>query len=339
MQRDTLLLGGLLNDLRHFTGIRSKSAIQTVSHALSDSYPHTDYPNGDDTAVIKTENGYDLFAAEGFLSEFVAKDPWFAGWCGLMVNISDIAAMGGRPTAVVNTLWGKDDDRAQQILKGLSDASNVFQLPIVGGHTSFHGGSSQLAVSIVGKASSLLSSFTAQAGHALVAAIDLRGAYRQPFLNWNAATTAPPERLRGDIALLPKIAEQQLAHSAKDISQAGVLGACLMLLESSNVGATIQLENIPKPREVDWHEWLRSFPSFGYIFTTPQHKLNTLLDCFQARDITASAIGEITSQLTVDVSYDNQSEIFWDISQEPLTGMGNNVPAITDSNLMRTNHA
>jgi hypothetical protein len=56
--------------------------------------------------VIKSNNGYDLFASEGFLNAFVERDPWFAGWCGIMVNNSDIAAMGGRATAIVNTVWG-----------------------------------------------------------------------------------------------------------------------------------------------------------------------------------------------------------------------------------------
>jgi selenophosphate synthetase-related protein len=64
-------------------------------------------PVGDDCAAIPDGDGYALFAIEGFMNEFVAADPWFAGWCGVMVNLSDIAAMGGRPTAVVDAVWAQ----------------------------------------------------------------------------------------------------------------------------------------------------------------------------------------------------------------------------------------
>ena len=88
-------LDALMERLSHSSGVCSKQEIQFTQEALDKA--HTgDYPLGDDTAAIPNDSGgYDLFACEGFLSNFVAADPWFAGWCGIMVNISDIAAMGG----------------------------------------------------------------------------------------------------------------------------------------------------------------------------------------------------------------------------------------------------
>ncbi len=53
------------------------------------------------------------------MNEFVAGDPWFAGWCGAMVNISDIAAMGGRPIAVVDAIWADGEADAAPVLAGL----------------------------------------------------------------------------------------------------------------------------------------------------------------------------------------------------------------------------
>ena len=47
------------------------------------------------------------------------------------------------------------------------------------------------------------------------------GFYRNyPF--WDAATHAPPERLRAQLALLPMLAAEQLVHAAKDISMGGI---------------------------------------------------------------------------------------------------------------------
>ncbi|WP_423251192.1 AIR synthase related protein [Klebsiella pneumoniae] len=79
--------------------------------SCADAWPNPS-PNGDDCALIPDGSGYKLLAIEGFINRFVAEDPWFAGWCGVMVNLSDIAAMGGRPLAVVNALWDEAQPHA-----------------------------------------------------------------------------------------------------------------------------------------------------------------------------------------------------------------------------------
>ncbi|MCY0629256.1 AIR synthase related protein [Klebsiella pneumoniae] len=105
----------------------------------------------------------------------MAEDPWFAGWCGVMVNLSDIAAMGGRPLAVVNALWDEAQPHAAQILQGMAAASRAYQVPIVGGHTNLRSDRSQLAVAVLGETASPLSSSAAQAGQTLMVAINLQG--------------------------------------------------------------------------------------------------------------------------------------------------------------------
>ena len=57
---------------------------------------------GDAAAAIPDPDsgGYLLFAAEGMLDSFVADDPWFAGYCAVMVNLSDVAAMGRNAIAI-----------------------------------------------------------------------------------------------------------------------------------------------------------------------------------------------------------------------------------------------
>ena len=318
------MLNKLLTDLRSYSGITAKRQIASVASALSNAHSG-DYANGDDAAVVRTSDSYDLFAAEGFLPQFVKKDPWFAGWCGVMVNVSDIAAMGGRPTGIVNTVWGRDDEISAKLFRGMAEASKRYRVPILGGHTNLDSPEPYLSVSIVGRAKNLLTSFAAQPGHSLVAAVDLRAEFRSPFLNWNAATESSSERLIGDLELLPVIAERGLACAAKDVSQAGFLGTTLMLIESSNVGAEVQLELLPKPQKVAWHDWLRAFPSFGYLLTTPTHKADELVYQFEQRGITAAQFGRITSGSCLDVYYQDEKETFWDLSQEPLTGLSSSL--------------
>ena len=93
------------------------------------------------------------------MNEFVAGDPWFAGWCGAMVNISDIAAMGGRPSP-----WsmrsGRTADKAAPMLQAES-RSEAFGVPVVGGHTNMRTDRGQLSVAILGRAKRLLTTFDA----------------------------------------------------------------------------------------------------------------------------------------------------------------------------------
>ena len=142
---------------------------------------HAAVPVGDDCAAIPDGDGHLLLAIEGFLDSFVAADPYFAGYCGIMVNLSDVAAMGGRPLAVVDALWSRDAAAADPILAGLSDAAALYGVPVVGGHTNTRADAGNLAVAVLGRAGPrLLTSFDAAPGDDLVAAIDLRGRFRDP---------------------------------------------------------------------------------------------------------------------------------------------------------------
>jgi AIR synthase-related protein len=309
----------LADRLRGSSGLAAKSDIAQVAQSLGLSGDDV-IPVGDDCAAIPDGDGFTLFAIEGFMNEFVAGDPWFAGWCGAMVNISDIAAMGGRPTALVNAIWANGEAGAAPVLAGLREASKAFGVPVVGGHTNIRTDRGQFAVAILGRARKLLTSFDAEPGDVLVAAIDLRGRYREPFSNWEAATDAPPARLRGDIELLPCIAEAGLSRAAKDISQGGIVGTAAMLAECSDVAIDIDLNAIPKPEGVALERWLLTFPSFGYVVSVKRHHAGDVLARFAGRGIAAAVIGQVSGGSRVTISDGAQSRTVWDFTGAPLIG-------------------
>ncbi|GAB4068434.1 sll0787 family AIR synthase-like protein [Ancylobacter sonchi] len=311
----------LVDELRANAGLKAKAEIGEVAARLGLSGAQV--PVGDDCAAIPDGDGHLLFAIEGFINGFVAADPWFAGWCGVMVNLSDIAAMGGRPLAVVDAVWAKDADSAGAVLDGMRAASQAYGVPIVGGHSNLHTAQEQLAVAVLGRAGTrLLTSFDARPGEVLIAAIDQRGDYRAPFDNWQAALAAPPERLRADLALLPGIAEKGLSRAAKDISQAGLVGTAVMLAECSEVGIAIDLDAIPLPEGVALARWLRSFPSFGFLITAATADVPTILSLFAAREISAAAIGTVSAGHAVSVSSGPHRAVIRDYAADRLMGLG-----------------
>ena len=104
---------------------------------------------GDDCAAIPDGSGYLLLAAEGMLPLLVDTEPWFAGWCAVMVNVSDIYAMGGRPIAVVDTIWSQTTAMSEPLLDGMRAAAATYSVPIVGGHTNGHSPYNALSVAIL----------------------------------------------------------------------------------------------------------------------------------------------------------------------------------------------
>ena len=321
-------LAQLAVELRASKGFAHKRDIADVMSSLAKFLPEgrkalaADVPVGDDCAAIADGDGYLLFAIEGFINEFAAADPWFAGYCGVMVNISDIAAMGGRTLAVVDALWSKGAEQARPMLEGMATAAGKYGVPIVGGHSNTRSDRNQLSVAILGRAKRLLTSFDAQPGDRLVVAVDLRGRYREPYSYWDASTSAPPERLRADLEVLPLLAEAGLCRAGKDISMAGVIGTALMLLECSGLGAVMNMQAIPRPEGAPLLRWLTAFPSFGYILAVPPVNLAAVLSHFTARGIAAAQVGVTDASGEVRIADGSGEEVLWNFDESPLIGCG-----------------
>jgi len=319
----------LCAELRASRGFGHKRAVPDVLGSLGAVLPR-DIAVGDDCAALPEAQaggeGHLLFAIEGFVDDFVEAMPWFAGYCGVMVNVSDIYAMGGRPLAVVDAIWSKGSLAGSPVLEGMAEASRRYGVPIVGGHSNDRSARSQLAVAIIGRARRLLSSFAARPGDALIMAIDLRGRWEAPYPYWNASTEAPGERLRADLEILPQLAEAGLCAAAKDISMAGALGTALMLLECSGVGARIDVDAIPRPHSLRSHEreqllrWLLSFPSYGFVLSVAPQHVAAVLARFAARAIGAAVVGEVRAGSRVQLHHAGDDACLWDFSQQAFLG-------------------
>jgi AIR synthase-related protein len=316
------MLSTLISHLKNALGILHKQDIQTAANRLMQAVHTSTSPVllGDDCAAIPDGEGYLLLAAEGILPAFVESDPWFAGWCAVMVNVSDIYAMGGRAIAVVDTLWSQSTDATQPLLEGMQAAAQTYGVPIVGGHTNCHSPYNALSVAILGRAQQLISGFNARPGDVLLAAIDMRGKPHSTYGFWNAATAADPTQLRDDLALLPKLAESGLCDAGKDISMGGIVGTTLMLLETSGCGATLNVDAVPRPQEMPLENWLTSFPSYGFLLSVRPSQVPQVQQLFHQRNLVCDAIGTVTAGHTLTLCAEGESLEFWNLLHRPLTG-------------------
>lgn len=318
------MLPDLAGRLRQNLGLQYKRDIQTAADRLGPWVPHpqTQAPIwlGDDCAAIPDGDGYLLLAAEGLWPTLVGAEPWFAGWCAVLVNVSDVYAMGGRPIAVVDALWSDSAARSQLIWDGMVAASKAFAVPVVGGHSNSHSPYSALSVAILGRAQRLLTSFNARPGDVLVLVADFEGQPYADYPFWDAATMKTPADLQANLALLPQIAEADLCDTAKDISMGGVVGTTLMLLETSRCGALLHLDKIPYPDPLSLEQWLVSFPSYGFLLSLrPQH-LQTVQALFHRRGLVCEPIGEVVIEPTLTLQTIHEATLLWDFRQSPLTG-------------------
>jgi thiamine-monophosphate kinase len=88
---------------------------------------------GDDAAVL--EGGL-LVAADAIVAGVHFKyeaDPVDVGWRAVAVNVSDIAAMGGRPTALLVTVAAPSHVDLDGLYRGIAAAAQKYSCPVVGG--------------------------------------------------------------------------------------------------------------------------------------------------------------------------------------------------------------
>ena len=304
--------------VREYEGVKRKHAIGEMVKALKIDAPHVVAAFGEDAAVIEHYGEALLLAADGIWSKLMDADPYWAGYCSVLVNIHDIAAMGGHPLAMVDIFSISRTTVQEQVVKGMHDASAQFGVPIVGGHLHPDAPYSVIDVSILGYArlDSIIYSHTAQEGDSVVAAIDLNGrVHPSCILNWDSVTMKSAAEVRAQIAIMEEIAKKHLVTAGKDISNPGIIGTLGMLLEVSGKGADIDLARIPKPdfekNNMTFELWVRMYPGMGFILTAKKEHVAELLRLFAGVGMTAKEIGTVNGTRELRIHYQGKdSQVF-----------------------------
>lgn len=198
---------------------------------------------GDDCAVLAGPNGDGWLVTTDMLLDgvhFHLEDttPRRIGRKAMAVNLSDIAAMAGRPVAAVISVSlprGAKPGLAQELFEGLRDRAQEFQTAIVGGDTNSWDGPLTLAVTLLGDpgpAGPILRS-GARPGDWLLVTGPLGGSILGKHLDFIP-------RVREGLLL----AELAQLHAMIDISD-GLAADANHLAEESGCGVVLDADSIP----------------------------------------------------------------------------------------------
>ena len=321
-------LSELVKSLQSFKGVSRKNSIENVTKTLGDVYNITgdvllDF--GDDASAIDIgDNQVVLLAADGIWGDLMNVDPYWAGYCAVLVNVNDIAAMGGKPIAMVNIMAVDNDEIYDEILSGIVDGCRKFNVPMVGGHLHPDAEYNSLDVAIAGIASkdSLITSSGANVGDKVLVAIDTDGRqYPGIPLNWDTTYEKDAKLVQDQIKVMQKIAEEHLPSAGKDISNPGTLGTLEMLLESSGVGASVELEKIPRNENVDWDMWLRAYPGAAFVMTAPEENAQAIIDALSPYSFEVAVIGDVIEEKKLYLSSGDEKLVLFDQNSNPVLVM------------------
>jgi putative N-acetyltransferase (TIGR04045 family) len=215
---------------------------------------------GDDGAPVP---GTDVIAAcDAIIPSMVERDPEWAGWCAVLVNINDLAAMGAVPLGLLDALGAKDAAHAARVLAGLRHAAQAYVVPVLGGHTQL-GVPAALSVTALGRASHPVPGGGGRPGHAVRLTADLGGGWRPGYRGrqWDSTSHRAAADLR---TMIGSVAAARPA-AAKDVSMAGIAGTLGMLAEASSCRAVLDVAAVPRPREASMGDWLTCFPGYAML--------------------------------------------------------------------------
>jgi putative N-acetyltransferase (TIGR04045 family) len=245
---------------------------------------------GDDGVPLP---GSDFVAAcDAIIPSMVERDPEWAGWCSVLVNVNDLTAMGAAPIGLLDAVGAPTRSLLTRIVRGIARASQAWRVPVLGGHTQL-GVPASLAVTAFGRTPRPIRAGGGSAGDTVRLTADLTGGWRpgQHGRQWDSSSG----RSADDLAQLATLVARMAPRAAKDVSMAGVVGTVGMLAEASGTGAELDVARIPRPADADMAAWLTCFP--GYAMLTADRAGATPL--WAPHGVVTEACGLLTAECGV----------------------------------------
>jgi len=307
-------LSDLVVKLRNFEGLTRKAALGEILEIFEEK-------NFDDAGFLDIGDFKVVVSCDGIVESLVKNAPSLAGYYSVLVNVNDVVAKGARPLGFVSIISSSSSKIRKKVSEGMKDGLKKYGVRLLKGH--LHPDTSYDAVdaAAIGVARNILPSTDAKAGDSLIVAVDLVGKYDSKgwLKTFDSTTMKSSQDVLHRLDSMIEIAERKLAHAARDISGPGVIGTIAMLCESSKVGAKIDLEKVPKPKDVCLEDWLMTYPGIGFVISTRQP--TECLHLLQHVELSATTVGKITSEREIWLSYRKRQELFFDFKRQSVFGV------------------
>lgn len=251
---------------------------------------------GDDCAVLPVADGDALLFTADLLNEGVhflrrATSARELGGKALAVNLSDIAAMGGRPVATLLSLALPPDAGetwAEEFMEGYRALSERYGVALVGGDTTRSGQGITINVTAIGRAplSCIKRRSAARPGDVLftTGALGASGAGLRDLLAGRLDTPAAAEHRNPR----PQVEEglwlgmRREVHAMMDLSD-GLASDLRHILDRSRVGAEVLLERIPVAEGSDLQTAACGGEDYKLLLTADAEGAGQLADEFLKR--------------------------------------------------------
>jgi len=265
---------------------------------------------GQDSAAIKNNNDMlTLITTDRIKTSYIENFPLGAGFSSILVGVDDIYACGGKPLAVSIIISFKDQIIGQKMIDGICKGSKLFQVPIVRGHTNIKE-FNELSSTVIGeiKRDEYISATNAQDKDEIILAVDFSGKVgRASKLHWDTVTYKSSEEVLNKRKAMNEIAKLKIVNSAKDISNGGIFGTILQLINYSKVGADINIEKIVIPpilmeKDYNLETFIQMYLTTSYILTAPKETSQDVVKIFNDHDMSAAVIGKIRNEPELNIT-------------------------------------
>lgn len=267
---------------------------------------------GDDAALIQPPLGQQLVISTDTLVEGrhfpFDTSPHAIGWKSVAVNLSDLAAMGATPQAILLAISMPSVDQhwLAQFSKGLFDCCAPMQVQLIGGDTT-KSPTLTITVTALGWVPNghAICRRGAKVGDLVVVSGtlgDAAYALRHPASPLQHRLDYPHARSKLGISL------RGFANSMLDISD-GLTQDLGHILDASGVGAVLHLEKLPLSPQLlalddhsRFHQALAGGDDYELCFTISPQQLECFYEQYDA-DVQLSVIGEIVAEPGLRLEY------------------------------------